>query len=206
MLEIRSLQKAYGKKTIFEELSFTFTKGLNLVTGPNGSGKTTLLRILSGLERAGAGDVLFDRERIDPSSKKYLKKISVAFSETTSFYQNLTGKENLEFFETANGRRNSSHIYDRVPLNLRIYYDELAMARFHTYSSGMQKKLNLLRAILCESEILFLDEPFAHLDQKAARNYLDCFQSMAKQKVILVATHRTDLSNISGVNQLELAP
>lgn len=204
MIEIKAISKSFSDKKVLGELDYKFGKGLHLITGCNGSGKTTLLKILTLILKPNQGTIHFNREAVTQKNKLFLNKVSVAFSETTSFFQHLTAYENLDFFAALNNQQIDFEEFSTNYPEVNRQYLGLESVRFHKYSSGMQKKLNLLRALMLKSEILILDEPFTHLDEKACLVFKNHFEVLAKNKIILIATHRKGLFSPGLYRELEL--
>ena len=197
MLVIKNLKKSFQNKVVISDFNAEFDKGIHLISGVNGSGKTTLLNLISSILQMDEGSIEFDGASHRYDKKKYLRSITVATSNSDSFFQQLTGLENLEFFTLANG---SELNLDKLENTYPSFYKTLAPLlgrRFHTYSSGMQRKLSLFRALLQKNKIALLDEPFMHLDKSASNELLN-YISNDNDRIYIIATHRQDLfSDIS---------
>jgi len=160
--------------------------------GPNGAGKTTLIRILSTLviPTGGAAQVRgFDVVR-DPARVR--ASIGLVFSNENSFYGRLTGRQNLEFFGAL---QNLSGRAARQRINELLELFDLARAAdkpAQSYSTGMRQKLNVIRALLHDPPLLFLDEPTKGMDALTAETLRDLLRAelAGKQgKTVLLTTH-----------------
>lgn len=166
-LQVSKLCKYYARTLLFKDISFELGPGEILgITGWNGSGKSTLLRIIAGLVRPSAGQVLmFYEDKAIPkeSRRKFLGMVAPALA----LYEELTALENMEFFCKVRGvpydRENCLHIMERVGLS------EDAHKMCRNYSSGMKQRLKLVQALLHEPPLLLLDEPGCNLDTKGIR-------------------------------------
>src|SRR5579864_5939577 len=101
-LEADSLAKTWGDRTIFSGISLQVERGLTAVAGENGSGKTTLLKILAGLLRADAGALKIRVDGEDVSGDRRRRAIGWSGPDLT-FYEDMSGEENLAFFRRAGG-------------------------------------------------------------------------------------------------------
>lgn len=162
MLRLENLAKLYGLKVVFKGVSCRFTAGsISLLAGGNGAGKSTLLRIIAGLSRPSAGEVVRDgtgaggAPREDGPSLAYL-------GHATFVYPGLSALENLAFWARAHGLRPSRErllaLLDHVGLAAH------AEERAGVFSRGMAQRLNLARVLLLEADLLLLDEPGTGLD------------------------------------------
>lgn len=140
---------AYGRRTLFSGVTVEVAAGQCLVvTGANGAGKSTLLKIIAGLLRPEAGNVIFEGTRGYAAPDVQL-------------YGELTGDENLAFFAQLLGVS--------VELNEALFVSVgLPRARGHdlvsAYSSGMRQRLKLAVSLLDRPQLLLWDEPTATLD------------------------------------------
>ena len=152
-IRINRVCKKIARKAVLQDVTLAALRGQTLaICGPNGAGKTTLIRILLGLLNPDTGSV----------------EIAAA-AESCSFqfhspclFPDLTLQQNCRFFLSS---RNKS-LKDRELEQLRNEFglEGAGSARVGTYSRGMLQKADLIRALLEEPKILFLDEPTSHLD------------------------------------------
>jgi ABC-2 type transport system ATP-binding protein len=140
------------------------------VLGENGAGKTTLIRMLttsllpsSGTAAVGGYDVVRD-------ARKVRGVIGLVGSDERSFFGELTGRQNLEFFAALQGLSASTARGRIDPLLRRVGLGAAAERPFRTLSSGTRQKLAIVRGLLTDPEIVFLDEPTRSLDPISARS------------------------------------
>jgi len=153
----RGLERRYGARRVFRDLSFELDRGGALVvTGPNGSGKTTLLRLLVGLAVPSRGtlEVGVDRARLGFVGHEPL------------VYRELTALENLDLY----GRLyRVPQRRERIGMLLeRFGLWDARNERADSFSRGMLQRLALCRTLLHDPELLVLDEPFSALDEEGA--------------------------------------
>lgn len=131
------------------------------ILGPNGSGKTTLLRVLAGLQRPTGGTVqLLER----PADDRSLRTRVAYQSEGELPLQALSAPEYLQFIGAELGLDNAVSDQRAAALLDRLELRHAHRRRIRTFSTGMKKRLALAGALLCEPELLLLDEPTAGLD------------------------------------------
>jgi ABC-type multidrug transport system ATPase subunit len=171
VVELLNVNKVYGFTIALKKINLTIKKGevIGLI-GHNGAGKSTLLKIISLLIRPTSGVIkLFDTE---VKQNQYLlkKEIGVLLSHSF-FYDDLTGRENLEYYLRLNKRvKNPKESVKNAvkKYNLKMFIDRPV----HELSTGMAKKLEILRVALPNPPLLLLDEPFSGLDVEN-RQFLD---------------------------------
>lgn len=162
LLQLQGLGKTIGTRRILRELAADFSGGRRyLLTGPNGSGKTTLLKIIAALMTPTAGRILWQGRALTRSDLAYRRQVSF-LSHRLYMYEELTGRENLEFFaglyDVADPARRAEELLEQV--GLRHFMNE----RVRDYSQGMKQRLGVARAVAHQPTILLFDEPFTGLD------------------------------------------
>jgi heme ABC exporter ATP-binding subunit CcmA len=187
-LSIDRLSKAYGFIWALRDVSLTLQAGDFLaLLGPNGAGKTTLLTILAGLVSPTAGTVQFDgavRSRMAPAPRAKIGFLTPA----DHLYDNLTVRENLEFF-TALYNRSSA------PRTIDAALEQVALAErgdefVANLSSGMKCRVSIVKWQLLEPSLLLLDEPYGVLDGSGIdvlENFLQA--QCARGSIVVMASH-----------------
>jgi sulfate transport system ATP-binding protein len=167
-IEVKNLTKRFGQFTALNNVSLEVQSGeLLALLGPSGCGKTTLLRILSGLEFADEGAVLFDGEDATAQSVR-ARKVGFVFQHYALF-RHMTVFENIAFGLRVRrtGRPSRTEIAGRVEELLKLVKLESLAKRYPTQLSGGQRqRVALARALAVEPRVLLLDEPFGALDAK----------------------------------------
>jgi ABC-2 type transport system ATP-binding protein len=176
--------------------SFDAVRGITLevragetfgLLGPNGAGKTTTLSMLATLLTPTQGDVLvFGASTVgDPAEVR--RRVGLA-PQQISLYPMLTAQENLDFFGVLHGipptvrHRRVDQLLDMVGLAPRR--DD----RVHTYSGGMQRRLNLACSLIHEPRLLLLDEPTAGVDPQSRENLFAVIRQIAAAGTTIIYT------------------
>lgn len=202
ILECRDLAFSYGKRKLFQQLSFTVESGRILqLCGQNGVGKSTLLAILAGLLSGSQGSIqLIDAERGAVLDER-LHHTEYLPAEGNGFFQTLSAHENLRFWSEL--RPQTSEDQQRK-VDLALTEWGLAVSSPHLrlpvakFSTGMRRRLALAKLSLSPAALWLLDEPFYGLDQIGGQKFLDLLQAHVKRGGLAVmVTH--DLSHVGSL-------
>ena len=186
VLQTQQLSKNYGRLKDVDNLNLVIPKGSVFgLLGPNGSGKTTTLGMLLDVIQPSSGDynwfgeVGFNEQR---------KKIG-AILETPIFYPYLSAYKNLEIVALI-----KEVSVDRInPVLQQVGLSERRDDKFKTYSLGMKQRLSIASALLCDPEVMILDEPTNGLDPQGIAEIRSLIIDIAKQgKTIVLASHLLD--------------
>lgn len=165
------------------------------ILGPNGAGKTTLIKILSTLILPDSGTALINGYDICRHEKKIKNFIGYITSEERSFYWRLTGRQNLYFF-AALYNLSGEETKRRTEYVIKLLDLEKAVDMpFMSYSSGIKQRLSVARGLLCDPEILLMDEPTRSLDPLSKLHLQQFIKETLvgeQKKTVFLATH--DLS------------
>lgn len=168
-------------------VSFSVRKGEVFgLLGPSGAGKSTIQKILTRqFRRVPDGEVTVLGKPLVSWGHQYYERIGVGF-ELPNHYLRLTGKENLQFFASLYSRKTRSP----QELLAMVGLDKAADKRVSDYSKGMMMRLNFVRALLHDPDILFFDEPTSGLDPVNAGIVKGIIRSLqAAGKTIVLTTH-----------------
>ncbi len=185
MIKVKDLSFSYTKKPFIEDIYFDVHKGeIFGFLGPSGAGKSTLQKILTGLLTNYSGSVTVNSCEVKKHDNSFYENIGVDF-EFPSLYEKLTAKENLRYFASLYKRRRDM---DELLASVGLTAD--ADKKVMDFSKGMKSRLNFIKALLHDPEILFLDEPTSGLDPSNARLMKDIILSQkAIGKTIILTTH-----------------
>ncbi|MBU1044146.1 MAG: ABC transporter ATP-binding protein [Candidatus Omnitrophica bacterium] len=171
-----------------EDINFQLDSGKILgILGPNGAGKTTLLKCLCTLIIPDKGSIVIDHYLANTPADKIKSLFGFVDNEERSFYWRLSGIQNLEFFAA---------MYGLTPKQTKLRINELLSIfdinyihkRFDTYSSGMKRKLSLLRAIIHRPKILLVDELTKSLDFDTSMSLYKFIKDLSANKTTIILT------------------
>lgn len=188
MIQVRDLQYTYSgaDQPALRGLDFSVEDGEVFgFLGPSGAGKSTTQKVLIGLLDDYTGEAkLFDREVREWGPKLY-ERIGVS-AETPNLYRKLTGRENLELFASLHG----SAVRHPIDLFERVGMVDAVDRRVGAYSKGMQMRLNFIRALIHDPELVFLDEPTAGIDPGNARSVKAVIEDLRQEgRTVFLTTH-----------------
>lgn len=188
---ISDIIKSYGKIKALDGVSFTVNKGeLFGLIGPDGAGKSTLFRILATLLLPDSGQAAMTGLDVVKDYRKLRTEIGY-MPEKFSLYQDLTVKENLEFFASLFGVSIKENFELIAPIykQLEQFPNRLA----GNLSGGMKQKLALSCALIHRPKVLLLDEPTTGVDAVSRSEFWDMLSNLRKHGItILVSTSYMD--------------
>lgn len=182
LLSINSLAKSFGTQHLFQNLSFTISKGDKIgIVGPNGSGKSTLLKIIAKMENPDKGEV----------SRRQGLRVGYA-SQSPEF-------DELPLLDLLVSSTSEGDIYERntkanILLGKMGFLDPEQLAS--TLSGGWKKRLDIARSLMADPDILLLDEPTNHLDLEGII-WLEQFLNREKLTFIVISHDRYFLDNVT---------
>jgi len=188
MIEVKNLQYRYpkSKEHTVKNISFSISEGeIFGFLGPSGAGKSTTQKILIKLLTGYTGEVFVFEDDHKNSGKHYFNRIGVCF-EQPNHYLKLTALENLRYF---------AGFYQQCPSNpldllQTVGLEKDAETKVENFSKGMKMRLNFVRSIMHNPDILFLDEPTSGMDPVNARKIKDIIMEEKQNgKTIFITTH-----------------
>lgn len=200
MIQIRDVHKRFhvkDKKTRTQK-TIEAVRGLHLevhpgeiygLLGPNGAGKTTTLRMIAGLMRPDAGQVLVCGHDTQLAPEKARSMVGY-LSTDLGVYARFTPRELLRLFGEFQGveakvaERRAMHLLDKMGLTA------FADVKMEGFSSGQKQKVSIARALLHDPKVVIFDEPTTGLDVLTAKTVLDLLRIMRTEgRTVIVSTH-----------------
>ncbi|HJY98647.1 MAG TPA: ABC transporter ATP-binding protein [Patescibacteria group bacterium] len=192
ILEVENLVKNYGSTRAVDGISFSVPRGKVVgFLGPNGAGKTTTIQILLGITERSSGSIKYFGEDFFRNRQKSLQRINFASAFNTllgriSVYENLIVFAGL--YQVKNPKK-------RI-LELAEYFEiaDLLSERYWDISSGQKTRVNLMKSLLNDPELILMDEPTASLDPDIADKTLTLIENLRKSRnlSILYTSHNMD--------------
>lgn len=204
LIEARQVEKFYDQPSenriqVIAPLNLAIYPGEILtLLGPSGSGKSTLLRILTGLSRASAGQVLWHGTPIDGPCEN----VAIVF-QSFALFPWLTVVENVEAPLKARGIPAQERTERSVKMLDSVGLDGFENAYPKELSGGMKQRVGFARALVVEPEVLFMDEPFSALDVLTAENLrselLELWEDKKMPtKAVFIVTHNIEEAVLLG--------
>jgi len=186
---INNISKSFGEKAVLSKLSAVFNAGnTTVIMGESGCGKTTLINIIMGLEKADCGDI-----------SGVPDKMSAVFQDDL-LCEDFSAISNIR---AVTGKRLSK---DEIGSSLKSLglTDADILCPVRELSGGMKRRVAIARAILADSELVIMDEPFKGLDEET-RDAAIAFvlqETVFKKKTLIVITHSPDEAKFLGADSV----
>ncbi len=185
--EVKDLVKSFGEKQVLKGVSFSVESGAALgLLGRNGAGKTTTIRIIMGLFAPDSGEVLLDGKPFD------IRKANVGYMpEERGLYPKKRVLEQLIYFAELRGLDKKTAVKNADSLLSRLEMTEYKNAKLMTLSKGNQQKIQLIATLICDPDIVILDEPFSGLDPVNAKLLKDVVRELIENgKIVIFSSHQ----------------
>src|SRR2546421_11956843 len=198
MLELKNITKTFGNVIANNDVSFTVHKGtIHAIVGENGAGKSTIMRIAYGFYNADSGEILVDDKTVSIKSPHDAIALGIGMVhqhfmlvDTMTVAENIilgaeTGSAANLDLEKAN--QEITALSNELKLNIdpRAYIEDLSV--------GQQQRVELLKALYRNAELLILDEPTAALSPQEVEEFFAILRRMKEQgKTIIIITHKLD--------------
>ena len=192
-IRVRGLTKRFGNLVAVDHVDLEVPRRrVYGFLGPNGSGKSTTMRMLCGLLTPSAGEIEVLGLRI-PVEAESLRRHIGYMTQKFSLFEDLSGRENLEFLAAVQGvpkARTKSRIDELVD---QYHFGDLQNQLAGTLSGGQKQRLALACAVIHEPQLLFLDEPTSAVDPESRRDFWEkLFELADVGTTLLVSTHLMD--------------
>jgi ABC-2 type transport system ATP-binding protein len=189
VIELESVSKRYGSKTIIHDLSFAVGRGEILgFLGPNGAGKTTTMRMIAGFTTATSGRVRVAGYDMATQNVEAARQIGY-LPERPPLYDTLDVSAYLRFVATVKGvdRAALPAELDRVSVACRL--EAVLRHEIYKLSRGYRQRVGLAQALLGAPQVLLLDEPTAGLDPGQIQETREVIRSFGADHAVLLSTH-----------------
>lgn len=186
-LEVKDITKSFGDKQVLHGISFEVQSGRALgLLGRNGAGKTTTIRILMDVFRANSGEVLLDGEKFNQR-----KHLIGYLPEERGLYPKKKVIEQMVYLGRIRGISKSKTVANSKKWLKRLGVLEYENAKLETLSKGNQQKVQLASTLVCDPDIVILDEPFSGLDPVNSRILQDVVMELIGQnKIVIFSSHQ----------------
>jgi ABC-2 type transport system ATP-binding protein len=182
MIEVRAVEKKFGRKKILKGISFTANRGeITCLIGINGVGKTTILNAIMALTPINKGQILIDGEAVD---KNTFEKITFIPDAITMLPQ-MTIAESMEFMNDFYTCWNQERAAE-----LLVFFRLDPSVRIASLSKGNTAKVNLLLGLALDVDYVLMDEPFSGIDMFSREEIANVFTShLIENRGVIITTH-----------------
>lgn len=186
-LKVENLRKSFDGQEVLHGISFSIQSGKALgLLGRNGAGKTTTIRILMDVFKANEGTISIDGKPFHPSEYKigYMP-------EERGMYPKKRVDEQLIYFAQLRGVKKANAKKEVQRWLERLHVKEYEHRKLETLSKGNQQKIQLIQTLICNPDIVILDEPFSGLDPVNSQLLKDVVKDLIQEgKLVIFSSHQ----------------
>lgn len=186
-IEIRNIDKFYGRKQALKNVSLTINQGMFGLLGRNGAGKTTLMKTLATLHRKNNGTITVCGTEIEKA--KEIRSITGYLPQDFSMYPSMTVQESLDYLGVLSGMNRQLRKTRIEMLLKRMNLTEHKNKKVKALSGGMKRRLGIAQALLHDPKVLIVDEPTAGLDPEERIRFRNLLCEVAEERIVILSTH-----------------
>jgi ABC-2 type transport system ATP-binding protein len=190
MLSLHSVTKRYGTLTALEGVSLDLARGEFFgLLGPNGAGKSTLMSLVAGLRQPDAGTLTLDGQPLTATGSAARLALGLV-PQSIALYEDLSAEQNLRIFGGLYGLR-GAELDRRIDEALAaVQLADRRRDQVKTFSGGMQRRLNLVAALLHRPKLLLCDEPTVGVDPQSRNAIFEYLERLNREGLtIIYSTH-----------------
>lgn len=197
-LQVNKLEKSFGVKNIFRNISFKQSTGSLGIAGSNGSGKSTLLKCMAGLLSPTRGNIIWTKDSLVLSPADVRRHMGYA-APYINLYDELNCLENLHFLAKVRRSGKTSHQNSIQDWLDRVGLQEVADQPYGKLSTGQQQRLRIASALFHQPDVLLLDEPGSNLDAEGKSMVRDIAHSFRNNhKLLIIASNNRQELDLCG--------
>ena len=185
--ELKDIHKSFGDKEILKGITFSVESGKALgLLGRNGAGKTTTIRTIMDVFHANSGEMFLDGKPFNP------QKVQIGYlPEERGLYLKRTVIDQMVYLARLRGVSKKTAVANAKKWLERLEVAEYANVFLETLSKGNQQKVQLASTLVCDPDIVILDEPFSGLDPVNAQILQDVVKELiAMDKIVIFSSHQ----------------
>lgn len=187
VIEIKHVDKFYGKKQALCDVNLTIKQGMFGLLGRNGAGKTTLMKTLATLHGKHAGTIWVCGIPIE--NVKKIREITGYLPQEFSMYPNMTVVECLDYLGALSGMGKAERQQNTDNMLKRVNLTEKKNSKVKSLSGGMKRRLGIAQALLHNPKVLIVDEPTAGLDPEERIRFRNLLCEVAEERIVILSTH-----------------
>lgn len=186
-IEIKNLNKCYGKKQALCDVNLTIGQGMFGLLGRNGAGKTTLMRTLATLLPKRSGTVSVCGIPIEQDQE--IRKIIGYLPQEFSMYPSMNVMEVMDYLALLSGLKRTERRERTELLLQKVNLTEHRKKKVKALSGGMKRRLGIAQALLNNPKVLIVDEPTAGLDPEERIRFRNLLSEVAEERIVILSTH-----------------
>ena len=186
-IEIRNVDKFYGRKQALKNVNLTIEQGMFGLLGRNGAGKTTLMKTLATLHCKKSGKITVCGIPIEKA--KEIRSITGYLPQDFSMYLSMTVLESLDYLGVLSGMNKPLREKRIAMLLKRVNLTEHKHKKVKALSGGMKRRLGIAQALLHDPKVLIVDEPTAGLDPEERIRFRNLLCEVAEERIVILSTH-----------------
>lgn len=187
-LKVKDISKNYNRYSALRGVNLELEPGLYGLLGPNGAGKSTLLKIIAGILRPTAGSILLDNEPVSKLGEHYRAMLGY-MPQDLGIYPEFTAKRYLLYIAALKGLTEAQAKAEIDKLLEAVGLSSNAEQKLKGFSGGMLRRVGIAQTLLCNPQILLLDEPTAGLDPQERVRLRNLLSALAQHSIIILSTH-----------------
>lgn len=190
MLHLNQVTKRYGALTALNDVTLTIGPGEFFgLLGPNGAGKSTLMSLVAGLREADAGELALDGQPLSAKHSANRSRLGLV-PQHIALYPKLSAEQNLRIFGELYGLGGST-LRERVSEGLEaMQLSDRRRDAVGTFSGGMQRRLNIVAALLHRPKLLLCDEPTVGVDPQSRNAIFEYLERLNREGLtVIYSTH-----------------
>jgi ABC-2 type transport system ATP-binding protein len=204
VIQVENLKKRYKNINALDGVSFSVKRGEVFgLLGPNGAGKTTIINILCTLSQPSSGVAYVNGYNVYKQSSSVRKSIGLVFQETI-LDNHLTAEENLYLHAMLYGVPLKEYAWRKRELLKFCELWNKRKMKVETFSGGMKRRLELVRALIHWPQILFLDEPTIGLDPQTRKKIWDYIFTLRKKRNVTIFLTTQYLSEAENCDKIAI--
>ncbi len=186
-IEIKGLNKFYGKKQALCNVSLSIQPGMFGLLGRNGAGKTTLMKTLATLLKKQEGEVAICGIPIE--NAKEIRRIIGYLPQEFSMYPSMNVAEAMDYLGVLSGLNKKERKERTDALLEQVNLTQHRKKKVKALSGGMKRRLGIAQALLNHPKVLIVDEPTAGLDPEERVRFRNLLSEIAEDKTVILSTH-----------------
>ena len=183
-LKVKDISKNYNRYSALRGVNLELEPGLYGLLGPNGAGKSTLLKIIAGILRPTAGSILLDNEPVSKLGEHYRAMLGY-MPQDLGIYPEFTAKRYLLYIAALKGLTEAQAKAEIDKLLEAVGLSSNAEQKLKGFSGGMLRRVGIAQTLLCNPQILLLDEPTAGLDPQERVRLRNLLSALAQHSIEL---------------------